>query len=278
MTAEHLLSPDIKRYATVQTLTSQVERYNQSKDPRVVFTSAYQIITGVILTKVNDQDKNFFDDPLWVARLVKRFAVYYTAATNAFDQENQHYLAEIWRDVFDLIEAGQLGRGWHPARVSVLEALIFPMIAHIRHDLPLALYDLAQEDESGDLQRHIHDYHRINDILYGCLEQIQHWISQRYNPHLGWLDDVVGGRYDETLTHRAIELARSKAWYDFTRLLAADDRQRATIKAALRDETRAEIELFYRPPHWGMRLFFSLLRRLTTFRTWPTRPLLLRKP
>ena len=73
-----------------------------------------------------------FDEPSQVVDLAERFAEHYFAAMDAFDHGNLPPGA--WHTVLEAVQA---------PTSSVIEDLIFPITAHIVHDLPIALQELS---------------------------------------------------------------------------------------------------------------------------------------
>ena len=138
------------------------QKYLRQRDPRVIFTHAYEIVTERVRDKVAARD---FPHRVWLARLDDKFARLYFEALDAYDhalsletaahKKKQGYGREIatawkrvprvWKKVFDIIGAGQPVQKWWP-KATVIQALILPLIAHTLHDLSLAVAEIALEE------------------------------------------------------------------------------------------------------------------------------------
>ncbi|MBI1879613.1 MAG: hypothetical protein HYR94_15570 [Chloroflexi bacterium] len=259
------------RQQVAEPLRQRLEKQNQNKNAAAVFTFAYEQITLAIIEELGS-----FKDPAWVARLDIAFAQYYFRALDSYEQRGsqrdpaafvQHYqVMKAWKPIFDLVGGRPSGlmRFW--LRPSVLEALLFGLITHIVHDLPLALRDVGLADEHG--VSHIHDFHRINDLLQGTINKIQADISDKYDPSLKWFDNFFGQGYDEILTNYLLRLARGMAWYNATRLLEPDLEfgSAQSIKTAANEA----IKQINQPQSQLVRLILFIYRCFSNFyRRWP---------
>jgi hypothetical protein len=185
--------------------------FDQDKDPRAVFTTAYQIATEAVQAEI--VERWGFYDPGWLAELAQHFAQYYLDACDAYDRGYREKLPEVWEKVFITLGAGPSSSAmW---RVTTLEALILPLLVHTIHDLPLAVAD--QLTGTSSLQTHIHDFQKINELIAQEIEDAQEILSKKYNPLLRYLDRWAGW-HDEFLTYHILQVLRGTAWYDAVRL------------------------------------------------------------
>jgi hypothetical protein len=259
------------RQQVAEPLSQRLKVQNHNKNAAAVFTYAYEQITLTLI-----EDLGNFKDPAWVARLDIAFARYYFRALDAYDQQGNHkdpaafvqnyQVMKAWKPIFDLVggRPGWLLRFWR--RPSVLEALLFGLIIHTVHDLPLALRDVGLADEQG--VSHIHDFHRINDLLQGTINKIQADISAKYDPSLKWFDRFFGQGYDEILTNYMLRLARGMAWYNATRLL--DPELEFGAAQSIRAAANEAVKQIDHPQSQLVRLILSVYRLCSNFyRRWP---------
>jgi hypothetical protein len=256
------------------------EKYEQAKDMRAVFTYKYERMTVIVAKDLGQGD---FKDPIALTDLDKKFARYYLDACQAYDNAKMSAASDdqanndpaviwkdvpqVWKAVFDAIGAGETAS---PPRVSVLQALILPMIAHIVHDLPLAIADTLMNEPS---QANADDFDRINDLMGGRFNEIQREISLRYNWLLTLLDIVAFG-FDEHVIYKAIKQERSNAWRDATRLLRAhnDQEKYERIRKSIIRRTLVYITFYRTPSIWWLCLAFwldHLALRLFMALKWP---------
>jgi hypothetical protein len=229
-------------------LNQRAMRFKEKKDPREIFTVIYREITEGVLTKLlNPQSNQGFDDPHWLADLDLKFAQYYIKASDAFDR-NDPQTPSVWQAVFKAIGAGKpkphplstvirvwwqvfleaigVGKSW-----DVLQALLLPMVAHIMHDLVLALADSnAGPDNEVDHQQ-------LTDLLCKEIDEVQQ-TRATFAPLLGQLDKFLGN-LDEKFTCHIVRRMRQQAWIDAQALRAAqnDEEKRAVITKSVEDKT-----------------------------------------
>ena len=225
--------------------------YDATHNPLAVFTHAYLTITENFRQEI---PKAGFNNQDWVLALDVAFAneFFRNANANSLGEE----VSKGWEPVFDTIKDG---------KTSVLEELALAMVAHIIHDLPLALKEVQMRQ--GD-QSMVHDYHLANDVLELGIDQIQQAVARRYNPLLSWMDRVAASS-DEVLTNYGIRLARAIAWYNGERLLDPESEGEALESIAKSISTITE--KFRRPPLLSMRIFLWVARWISrSTRIWPT--------
>lgn len=176
--------------------------YEAREDSRCVFTYAYGFMTERLRKELPEAD---LADPEWIVALAETFGALYVAAVTGWD-EDRGRVPRAWQSVFETI---------CPKRTSPLEDLVFAMAAHIIRDLPHALLAVGLSDDQG--RSHIDDFHAINRIMGGTIDEMQSRIGQRYARYLRWLDRV-GRADDELLSNYGIRMSRGMAWYNATRL------------------------------------------------------------
>jgi hypothetical protein len=222
--------------------------YEQAHDSRCVFTYAYGLITHRIDESL---DSIPLADPEWTVTLAEAFASRYFDAVSGYDQGNQ--ASPAWQSVLDAIVRGNS---------SVLEDLIFPITAHIVHDLPLALAEL------GPIDAHLHDYDLMNDVLGKSIDLIRDRVTVRYSPGLRWLDRIEK-RYDQIASDYGIRMSRGLAWYNAHRLL--DPVCRADALAAIESSPQILVANVRHPPVRSIALLFTFVRSIArVWRRWPT--------
>ena len=212
----HQLRPLI---AVEERLNQLRRHYEQRDDVRKVFTFAYELITrelirAIYVKMIRNTGPCYFRDVGWVIRLNQAFAMTYFEAVQAYDSGggiftggSGHQSSDSWWWQKVFAEIGVAER----KNSSVLEALVYPMMAHIVGDLPYALLEIGFD------QTHLQDYHRLNDLIADAIDQVQQRVSCRYAQRQLIADRLLG-RYDEILSAYGIRLARSLAWYNALRL------------------------------------------------------------
>jgi hypothetical protein len=241
---------------TIAAIADELERlaggFERARDPRCVFARAYARLTRVLAAAVPDAG---FADPQWITELALVFAEYYLRALREHDAGT---LAKgAWATVFAASERG---------RTSVLEELVLGMTAHIVNDLPLALCDVGLTAPNG--QSRVFDYHLLNDVLGGAIEEVQAEVSRRYDPVLHVLDHLFED-YDEILTNYGLRISRAAAWYNAHRLL--DPRSRADASQAIARSPQITLDEVMNPPLCSLRYLFRGARLISrTARRWPS--------
>lgn len=211
---------ELLRYETMLEVARRLEAldrtYELGDDGRALFTYAYGVVTRTIAFSLAHGD---FDDPDWVVALARAFARRYMKATADYD-------AGVpplgWQKVFATLHAKSLS--------SVAELLLC-MVAHILHDLPLALLEVGLENERGVPRTA--DYHRMNEVLTSSIDLLQVRLAARYNPVFTTLD-LLGADLDELLARAGVGQARALAWYTAQRI--EDGAQREAVLLEVRDQ------------------------------------------
>ncbi len=241
----------IRLRALVARLDALQRRFERLHDPRAAFTLVYRIITVSIDARLEGMG---LADPGWLVRLAERFACRYFMAVEAADDGRSP--GRVWEAVFAAIGS----------RSSVLEDIVFPMTAHIVHDLPLALLD-AGFDEPG-LASRLHDYDRVNQVMEESIDHIRQHVTRRYSPGLRFLDRMER-HYDLVLSGYGIRMSRGQAWYDALRL--RDPSLAEVASHSLESRPIDLIDSVRHAPASTIGLVLSMLRRVSAlFRRWPS--------
>ena|GEM_PF-1339465 len=193
------------RWQALLDIARQVESLgrdaDKNDDPVAAFCHVYAYFLRELAYRLEGAG---FEDPDWVVRLGKAFVLTFLSAMQRLKEQDS---PNGWRIVLSLLSS---------RRLTVLDELGLCMLVHISHDLPIALVQVGLF--SADGRPRIADYHRVNLLLEGAVDELQDRLSSRYNPLAGWLDRRLGDM-DERLTRGIIQFGRSTAWYDAQRLL-----------------------------------------------------------
>jgi hypothetical protein len=248
-----------------------VERYDAARDERAIFAFVYSLVLGN-LAKVLAADGQRFDDRAWVATLAERFAERFFAAMDAID----HALGAAPRDREPTPEElyAAAPRPWAAVYLTirnggayVYESFLFSMMAHLSHDLPLALVAAKLERDGGG--SHVRDFHRMNVVLADETEALETALARRYNPLLP-IFDRLAGRYGIFFSNYGIRMTRSIAWYNADRLL--DPLSAADAQASIDRSTDAFVDFVRRPKERWLRVLLAISRfLLPRHHRWPKR-------
>ncbi len=213
-------------------------------DPRGVFATAYVEVTHKLDALRRD---GALESPAWVSRLAARFADYYLDVS-----PDDASAPECWRFAAEVARA-------RPG--STLEHLLLGMVAHILHDLPLALADTLAEEPPERCRR---DYERLLAALAESVQPIVDALSAEFSPGLGLLDRLSLGR-GRALVFLALALARAQGWRRAERIAGAPwgrARARGRFDAEACGVARQLSRLFARPSvSWSFEQADSIARR-----------------
>jgi hypothetical protein len=226
-------------------------QYEKAHDSRCVFTYIYVMMTRRVGEGVAGAR---FEDPGWIVDMAEHFAERYVAAMSRYGtgQEQGH----AWRATLAAV---------CDRRASVLEAAVFPMVAHIVHDLPYAIIDVGLTDSSGKSRQG--DYDAVNDLMGRAMDTIRTSVTRRYSPGLRWLDRMER-HYDLILTDYGIRMSRGLAWYNAERL--SDPLLRERAAQSLERAPAVLIKQVRTPATWSIALLLWLGRWIAgLFRRWP---------
>jgi hypothetical protein len=186
----------------------QLAAWEDSEDGRAIFLECYLRMTRAVLERIDDHG---FDDPVWVAGLLDRFADYYF---DSIDGGPTHRpIPEPWV----LAHAAAVGGGAHP-----FQLLIAGVNAHINYDLVATVVDVLDDewrdlDPAGrDVRRH--DYDAINDVIAATADLVQEHVLVRRVPWMGVADWALG-RWDERAAIKLLTIWRTQVWRHSMELL-----------------------------------------------------------
>jgi hypothetical protein len=227
--------------------------YETARDSRCVFTYCYRIMT---LRLDSALDTFPFDEPSGVVDLAERFSEQYFAAMDAFDHGGLPPGA--WQTVLQAVAAPMS---------SVIEDLVFPITAHIVHDLPIALQELSAASPASPPS--LHDFDLVNDVLGQAIDIIRDDVTRRYSPALRWVDRIER-RYDQIATDYGFRMSRALAWYNAERL--RDPRCRQDALNAIELSPSLLVKEVRDPPTSSIRFLLRAMRAMAAqCRRWPRR-------
>lgn len=173
-------------------------------------------------------------------RLAVAFAAYYL---RAFRGEGR--VPRCWQASWDVAGDGNL---------LIVQHLLLGINAHVNHDLPLAVVEVARE--VGNLPSMKADFEAINDVLAATyhdvlrdLDGVARWTSEA--AALG------GGR----LFNFSLRVARAQAWDAAVRLYPLGEAEAADYRAEL-DRLVSVLAYLVTRPALPARLLLPLVRRL----------------
>ena len=195
-----MLAPTIEELRSIALSATDASGY---------FPAMYARVTDRIRRAAAD---GRFDDPARMERFAVTFARWYTQARAQPDTAPR-----CWRATFDVADDG---------RLMIVQHLLLGINAHVNHDLPQAVVELAGDGDVAALRT---DFMAVNDILaetlpdvLRCLGTVSRWVN---------LVAVRGGKaFDFSL-----KVARDQAWRAAERLHRIDPAQRPAAARELDD-------------------------------------------
>ncbi len=205
-------------------MQERIDSWQQAKDRRAIFLQCYRTMTANTLTAVAD---GRFQDAAWTTNLLHRFADYYFAALDVYDQ-GQNPPSPVWQFTFEVAQQN---------KCNVLQHLFLGVNAHINYDLALTLYDVLHEEwptlTPAQRNGRYQDFCLINDIIAETIDQVQDEVVERESPLLA-LVDWLGGRMDEFVIVEMLTGWREEVWrrgVEMVEMANADGR--ATLRQSL---------------------------------------------
>lgn len=196
-----MLTPALPVTDRMQSLLSHWEPAN---DHRAIFLGCYRLMTVNMLEAIQAQE---FHDSLWVDSLLHRFAGYYFAALEAYEQRIPATPA-IWRQTFDAAAQPD---------TQVLQNLLLGVNAHINYDLIFTLVDMLQAEwhtlDAHQRDRRYADHCHVNEVIHRTVDIVQETVLEPRQPSLDILDRLMGG-IDEWAISRLIRHWRDQVWQD----------------------------------------------------------------
>jgi Family of unknown function (DUF5995) len=171
-TAVQAHSPDppgaVERFRVMSArLNALADAYIRGRDPRAITSDCLGEMQRVLADEIENGTLQFAD-PDWVASLSEALHNRWIAACEQFDRDPTQ-LEAPYREVF---------RAVVKQPCTVLEALIFPLTAHIVHDLPLALVDVHFCASAARLA----DFDVVNGRLGAEIKKIERRVHRGYDP------------------------------------------------------------------------------------------------
>ena len=171
-----------------QRLADLALQWGDAGDRRAVFAECYLVMTRRVEEAILAER---FQDGVWVARLLDRFAAYYFDAVDSHGGlQTVRVCPAVWREALDACADPVC----HP-----LQALMLGINAHINHDLALALVDVLDDwpalDEEAR-QRRREDHELVNAVIDDTTDEVQRDVVGKWSPAAVGIDLLLG-RLDE---------------------------------------------------------------------------------
>jgi hypothetical protein len=221
---------------TLERMQGLLRAWEQTDDRRAIFLGCYRLMTLNMLEAIQQQE---FHDPIWVERLLHRFAEYYFIALDAFEQRSPNIPA-IWRQTFEAACRSD---------TQVMQHLLLGVNAHINYDLIFTLVDMLQDEWpllSGDLrQERYADHSHVNEVIYRTVDIVQETVIVPRQPLMEIVDRLLGP-VDEWAISSLIRHWRDQVWQDAVALLESPDpaqRRLLTFKMEAEALQRGELIL-----------------------------------
>jgi hypothetical protein len=187
------------------------------------FAAMYARVTRQVADDVRD---GRFRDPGGMVEFATAFAGYYLRAV-----ERPGTAPRCWRGAFDV--AGQRG-------LLIVQHLLLGMNAHVNHDLPLVVVDLA--DSRGGIAAMEEDFRTINDVLAATQPKVLHDLGRMAR----WVGMATWAGGDRVFNF-SLTAARDQAWRSAVRLHGLEPGERPDDVAELDDLVAVLAYLVTRP-------------------------------
>ncbi len=202
----------------IDAMTERLHILQKCEDHRAVFQRVYLLMTQEMQRRLAS---DFFQDPVWMERVLVVFARYYFNAMDAYEAGQS--CPPAWELAFRLAAAKQ---GF------VLQDALLGINAHINSDLPMVLYMILNEDNAWPdariMLRRRQDHERINDVLADLVDLAQDELAYHYARFIRVIDHIMG-RKDESLSKFILTHCRTNVWYNAELLLDAPDEEQRNI-------------------------------------------------
>lgn len=210
-----------------------------ASDATGYFAAMYARVTRRVADGV---DAGRFRDPERMVEFANAFAGYYLRALD--DPGNA---PRCWKGAFAV--AGDPG-------LLIVQHLLLGMNAHVNHDLPLVVVDLA--DDRGGLDAIKEDFRTINDVL----AQTQPKVIDDLGRMARWVS-VASWAGADRVFHFSLTTARDQAWRSAVRIHPKNPPDRAEDAAEL-DDLVAVLAYLVTQPTVPFGWLVPLVRRLET--------------
>jgi hypothetical protein len=177
----------------IAALTNIVDECEQQNSRLGYFPAMYRKVTlqvgeGIRHGRFQDNGRMERLDVLFANRYIDAFQQYRAG------QEP----TRAWAVTFEMAEQPHL---------MVLQHLLLGMNAHINLDLGIAAAEVSRGQDLDSLEK---DFHEINAVLAGLLDEVQDAVDE--SSPLFEIVDFLGWRADEALANFSIQRARRSAW------------------------------------------------------------------
>jgi hypothetical protein len=227
----------------VSRMENQIAQWSGASDQRLIFLSCYKMMTQNMDAAITRAE---FVDPVWVDRLLERFADYYFIALHSYD-ENPRSAPEVWQIAHSF---SRNPKAW------ALQKLLLGVNAHINYDLVLTLNELLKPewDRLSPTQRNerYSDYTYVNDIIGSTIDAVQDQVIEPAMPVMDLFDRLLG-REDERLISKLLSQWREQVWAAAMGLLGtrtADEYSRLVRQVEAKCLKHARIILLTDLPTW----------------------------
>jgi hypothetical protein len=224
-------------------LASRAEATHRKNDARAVFELTYLVFSQQVLEALR---AGRFEDLAWATDMACRFVEVYRAQVGLWETRDLA-LCRPWRMAFEAMEEG---------RVSVLQAMLLGINAHINYDL--AFVTLGACRHAGDLAREgvaeralagarsgvptvrYRDFLVINALEWEAIERVQDAVLEGHNKLLYWGNRLTM-RSTRFLWQRLLMEARDTSWTQTTLLVHAREGDERARVARMIDAYAASI-------------------------------------
>jgi hypothetical protein len=199
-------------------MRADVARWDSCGDRRCLFLDAYATMTEQMVSRLHS---GVFVDPVWVERLLSRFAEYYFEAVETFESGIGD-LAPAWNVAFESCSRDDM---------NVLQHLFLGINAHINHDLAFAVADVLD----ARVEERLADYLAVNRVIDDTIDLVQSEVVAPESRLLAMADRWCGP-LDEWVFSRLIAGWRRDVWDDARALVTGD----ADARQAARTQVTAD--------------------------------------
>jgi hypothetical protein len=190
-----------------------------NNDPRASFLNCYFLMTKNMQEAIRTGE---FQDPLWVTRLLNRFAEYYFDALSAYEMSHPA-TPRIWKLTYSYTTT--------PGS-NILASLLLGINAHINYDLVFTLVDMLaakwtqlSEDER---QKCYQDHCHVNSVIARTIDAVQETVLVPRMTDMKWIDQLFG-RIDEWALSTLITRWRDVVWEQAVTLMDTIDDEARTV-------------------------------------------------
>lgn len=197
----------------IERMRSLIQQWEDQSDQRAIFLNCYSMMTSNMLSSIEREE---FNDPAWVDRLLHNFAGYYFNALEAYEH-NPSATPPVWDIAYRITRSTE---------ALPLQKLLLGVNAHINYDLVFTLVELlepewAELSESQRAERYA-DHCFVNEVIARTIDAVQDTILEPTMPAMDIIDKLFGP-LDELLLSRLITNWRDQVWNNAVFLLENSD-------------------------------------------------------